>query len=102
MPSILGVNTDDDILAEIGNRLREYRLQQNTEMADVASRTGLNRNTILNAEAGRNPRFSTVVKLLRAYGRLENLDAFLPPPNISPLELRRTRGRVRKRARRRG
>ena len=102
MPSIIGITTDDEIIEELGARLRAYRLQQNTEVAEVASRTGLNRNTIQNAESGKNPRLSTIVRLLRAYGRLENLDSFLPPPSISPLELRRTRGQVRKRARNRG
>ena len=94
--------TDDELMVELGARLRAFRLQQNTEVADIASRTGLNRNTILNAESGKNPRLSTIIRLLRAYGRLENLDAFLPPPGVSPLQLRRTRGQVRKRARNRG
>jgi putative transcriptional regulator len=98
----MGITTDDELMAELGARLRAFRLQQNTEVADVASRTGLNRNTILNAESGKNPRLSTIVRLLRAYGRLENLDAFLPPPGVSPLQLRKTRGQVRKRARNRG
>ena len=88
-----------EILRELGRRLREYRLQQDLRLADVAVRTGLNRNTIVNAEAGRNPRLGTIVRLLRAYGRLENLDAFLPVPSVSPLQLARSGGRLRRRAR---
>jgi transcriptional regulator with XRE-family HTH domain len=88
-----------EILRELGRRLRAYRLQQDLRLADVAARTGLNRNTIVNAEQGRNPRLGTIVRLLRAYGRLENLDAFLPIPAVSPLQLARSGGRVRQRAR---
>ncbi|MGH7606069.1 MAG: helix-turn-helix transcriptional regulator [Gemmatimonadales bacterium] len=102
MPTILRTNSDDEILRELGARLRGYRLQQNLAVADVARQAGLNRNTIVNAEAGRNPRLATVVRLLRVYDRIDGLDAFLPPPLISPLQLLRTRGRPRQRARRHG
>lgn len=83
----------------LGARLRAYRLRQNRSVADVAREAGVNRNTVLNAEAGRNPRLDTIVKLLRVYGRLDAVDAFLPEPEVSPLELARRGGRVRQRAR---
>ncbi len=101
MINILDGKTDDELLAELGTRLRAYRLQQNLSVAEVASRAGLNRNTVLNAESGKNPRLGTVIRLLRVYGRLDTLDAFLPPPGISPLQLVRDKGHVRQRASRR-
>ena len=99
VPNILISNTDDEVLRELGSRLRHYRLQQNLGVAEVAKQAGLNRNTIVNAEAGRNPRLGTVLRLLRVYGRLEALDAFLPVPTVSPLQLLRNKGRPRQRAR---
>ena len=102
MTSILGAKTDDEISSAIGGRLRGYRLLQNITIEEMANRTGLSRNTIVNAESGKNPRLSTLVRLLRAYGRLENLESLFPAPTISPLQLLRTKGRVRKRAGRRG
>jgi transcriptional regulator with XRE-family HTH domain len=101
MSIISDFNTDGEVLAEVGERLRWYRLRLNLTVADVATRTGLNRNTVLNAEAGRNPRLETVVRLLRAYGRLEALDAFLPVPAVSPLQVIRDKARERRRAGRR-
>ena len=98
---MLDSNTTTEILAELGSRLRAYRLQRNLLVAEVAQRAGINRNTVLNAEAGKNPRLGTVVKLLRVYGRLEALDAFLPAPGVSPLQLVKDKGRVRGRASRR-
>ena len=99
MPTIIRSKPDQDLLAEFGARLRRYRLQQNLTVTNVARRAGVNRNTVVNAEAGRNPRLETVIRLLRVYGRLDALDAFLPPPGLSPLELAETGGRSRRRAR---
>jgi transcriptional regulator with XRE-family HTH domain len=99
MTRILASNATREVLLEIGARLRGYRLQQNLTVVEVARRSGLNKNTILNAERGRNPRLDTVVSLLRVYGRLEALESFLPEPTISPLQVVRDKGRVRQRAR---
>jgi transcriptional regulator with XRE-family HTH domain len=97
---MLGTMTDDEVVREIGRRLRAYRLQQNLGIVDVAARAGVNRNTVLAAEGGGNPRLETVVRLLRALGRLEAMDAFLAPPGLSPLALVRSAGKPRQRARR--
>ncbi len=84
---------DPEILEEIGRRIRALRLQQNLGQADVAARALLSPNTVKNAERGRDPRLSTVVRILRVLGRVEALEAFLPPPTVSPLALLKTAGR---------
>ncbi len=99
MSTITGQTTDDEILHELGERLRAYRLQQNLTVAEVAERAGLNPNTVVNAEAGKNSRLTTILRLLRVYGRIEATNAFLPPPQVSPLQLARRKGRPRQRAR---
>ena len=91
--------TDRDVLQEVGVRLRAYRLQQNVTVANVAEHAGVNPNTVVNAEAGKNPRMMTVLRLLRVYGRLEAVNAFLPAPSLSPLQLASRKGRPRQRAR---
>lgn len=98
---MIGTKTDTEVVLEIGRRLRAYRLQGNVSAEEVAARAGVNRNTVVNAERGANPRIGTVVRILRALGRLDALDAFLPPPGISPLQLIETAGRPRLRARKR-
>ena len=82
----------------LGRRLQAYRLQQNRTVAELAAQAGLNRNTVLNAERGANPRLETIVRILRALNRLDALDAFLPPPALSPLQLIALRGKPRRRA----
>ena len=90
--------TNDEILAELGRRLERYRLQQNRTLADVAREAGVGIRTAARAEAGENPTLATVVKLLRALGRLEALDAFLPEPLVSPIQLAELSGKQRQRA----
>ena len=98
---MIGVMSDQEVLEELGRRLRVHRLQRDLGAAEVAERAGLNRNTVVNAEAGANPRLGTVVKILRVLERLDALDAFLAPPGVSPMQLMKTAGKPRMRARRR-
>lgn len=91
--------TDREMLREIGQRLSGYRLQKNLTQEELAAATGLNQKTISHAEAGKDPRLSTIIRILRALGRIEALDAFLPKPGVSPLMLARMAGRERRRAR---
>ena len=96
---MISAKTDQDIVQEIGSRLRAYRLQQNMTIKEISEAAGLDPNTIVNAEAGKSPRLSTLVQILRALGRLEALDSFLPAPGISPLQLVKLQGKPRQRAR---
>lgn len=100
MSNITYSNTNDEVMREIGSRLRQYRLQQNLPISDVARQAGLSAPTVINVENGRNPRLDSVVRMMRVLGRLEALDAFLPPPLISPIQMARLKGRTRQRARR--
>jgi transcriptional regulator with XRE-family HTH domain len=97
---MLAAMTDKEVVREIGRRLRAYRLRLNLGVVDVAERAGINRNTVVNAERGANPRIGTVVAILRVLERLDAVDAFLPEPALSPLQLARTAGRPRQRAHR--
>lgn len=98
MPRIEATATTSEILENLGARLRQYRLQQNRTVAEIAELSGLSRVTVERAERGARPTLETVIRILRALGRVESLDAFLPPPLVSPLELARLSGRERKRA----
>ena len=91
--------TDEEIVRDLGRRLSTYRLQMNLTQDEMAAQTGLNQKTISHAESGKDPRLSTIIKILRALRRLEALDAFLPKPGISPLMLAKMAGRERRRAR---
>lgn len=91
--------TDDEILRELGARLRAYRLQTNLSQGELAVHAGITRTTIRDAERGKDFQLSTLVKLFRALGRLGDLDAFLPAPSVSPIQLMKHQGKPRQRAR---
>jgi hypothetical protein len=41
---------------------------------------------------------SLLIRVLRAMGKLSQLDAFLPEPGLSPIQLAKLKGRERQRA----
>lgn len=87
-----------DVLREIGARLQALRLQQNITAAQLAKLAGVSLRTVNRAEAGENISLETVIRLLRAANRLSPLEAFLPRPLVSPLQLVKMRGHERRRA----
>lgn len=79
--------TDGELLELMGGRLRDLRKARKLTVTEVARLASLNRTTVHRAEVGDNPTLMTLVRLLRVYGRLPALEDFLPPPEISPMEL---------------
>lgn len=89
---------DTAILQEIGERLRQARLQQNMTQAALSDLTGVSRRTIQKTEEGDVSTLKTLIALLRGLGLLEQLNLLLPEAPISPIQLAKLRGKVRKRA----
>jgi putative transcriptional regulator len=90
--------TDIEVMRELGSRLRAYRIQRNIPVDVVAERARLNRNTVMNAELGKNPRLATIVRLLRVLGRVDSIESFMPISTISPLNEIKRNSKVRQRA----
>ncbi len=85
---------DPEILAELGRRLARLRQSRGLNQEAAARQAGLDRATVSRTERGENPTLLTVIRLLRVYGRLASLDAFIPEPEVSPMELIRSRKRT--------
>ena len=90
--------TDPAILAELGERLARYRLDRNLTQADLAKEAGVSKRTVLRLESGESTQLTNLIRIMRALGRLDHLDAFLPPPAPSPLEQLKADKKRRKRA----
>lgn len=90
--------SDDAVLAELGRRLRNERLNMNLARAELAQRIGISPDTVRNAEIGRNVSMLTFVRIARGLGVLDQLGAVLPDTGPSPVQLARRKGRVRQRA----
>ena len=85
------------IAEELGNRLNQARLNADLTQAEVASRAGLNRKTILNAEKGR-VQLENLVAILASMGMVGQLNIFLPEQEVSPIQLAKLKGQKRQRA----
>ncbi len=78
MGTIADFLTDQENMIEIGIKLRSRRLERNLTTEMLAQTTGLNRKTIMDLEAGRDVRLSTVIKVFRAMQLLGALNTTLP------------------------
>lgn len=78
---------DQKVVAQLGKELRRIRLERNMSQAEVATRAGLDRTTIVKLEAGRPATLLTLVQVLRAMGRLDVLDNFHHEPKPTPYQL---------------
>ena len=76
---------DPLVMEDLGQRLRALRDALGLSQADAAARAGLDRTTVSRAERGDNPTLLTLIRLLRVYGRLDALDAFIPVAEVSPM-----------------
>ena len=91
-------SSDKAVMALIGERIQRERLNQNVTQEELAERAGIGTRTVRSLEAGQKPTVETVIRALRALGRLGTIDAFLPEPGLSPLQLAKLQGRERQRA----
>lgn len=86
------------ILEELGQRLQRERLNRNMTQQEVAEASGLSPATIKKMEAGSNFSMETLMQILRSLNLLDRLDALLPEPALSPIQLAKLRGKERERA----
>lgn len=89
--------TDSENMVEFGARIRSRRLERNLTIEMLGRKTGLNRKTIMELEAGRDVRLTTVIKLFRALHLLGILNTTLPD-TLPGSEALSSRGQPRVRA----
>ena len=91
-------NSDRAILAELGRRIKRRRLQKNISQQKLGDMAGLSRIAIGNIERGSPFGVLALIQILRALQELDGIDALLPDPGISPLQLAKLKGKERRRA----
>ncbi len=90
--------TDPAVLAELGERLAQHRLDRNLTQAQLAQEAGVSKRTLVRLEGGESTQLTNLIRIVRALGLLSNLNAFVPPPVPSPIEQLQGEGKKRKRA----
>lgn len=85
------------IAEELGERLKQARLNQNLTQAEVAEFVGVSRKLVMNAEKGK-AQLEVFVAILAALNLTSHLELFLPKQQISPIQLAQLQGKQRQRA----
>jgi transcriptional regulator with XRE-family HTH domain len=91
--------TDQAILEETGARLARLRVEKNLSQAALAEASGVSKRTIERLERGEAAtQLSGFIRVCRALGLIERLEALLPEAPASPVEQAKLLGRRRQRA----
>ena len=96
------LTSDDAILAEIGRRLQQRRLESQLTQAELAEQAGVSKRTLERIEAGMSSQLSSLVRVLRVLELLPQLDTAFPETGPRPMDLLKLKGKERKRVSRRG
>ena len=90
--------SDGAALKELGRRIARYRLNRNLTQSALAEEAGVSQRTLVRIEHGQSTQAANLIRILRALGFLENLEALVPAPAVSPLQQLQLHGKSRKRA----
>ncbi len=90
--------SDDAILAELGHRIAQYRLNRNLTQRALAKEAGVSKRTLHRIEHGFPTRINNAIRILRALDLLGNLETLIPEPAISPIQQVKLQGKQRQRA----
>jgi len=82
----MATRTPDQLAAALGEQLRALRLRRNIDQQQFAARAGVALNAVKNLESGKGGTTRSLLKVLRALGREDWLDALAPQVSISPLQ----------------
>ena len=80
-------SSNDEVLTEIGSRIKACRIALPATQKEMAQLTNLSQRTISNLETGRDVSFSTVIAVLRALGMLQSLETMIPEQGPRPSEM---------------
>lgn len=97
MPAITDYLTNDEILGVVAQRLKASRLERNMTVEALSAKSGLNRNTIIDMEGGKDVRLTTMLKYMRGLGKLGALEAAFPDVLPGPQSYT-SRGQMRHKA----
>ena len=69
---------EQEILRELGSRIKQYRISLNVTQAELADRCGISASTQVRIENGEDSKISNYIKILIGLGLSENLDILIP------------------------
>ena len=98
----LSYTTNQDIIALLCQRLKEYRLAARISQKEMAEKSGVSLTTISHLEQGvnRNLTLNNFISLLRVLGLEQRLSELLPELRVPPIALKQMNKYIPKRVRR--
>ncbi len=90
--------SDNFYIEQIGNYIRNHRLDQNRTQTELANSAGLSRSTLVQLESGKPINLISIIQALRALKKLHVLNAMEYAPQLSPLKLAAIEQQQRQRA----
>jgi len=89
--------TNQAIAQALGQRIEQLRLEQNLTQQQVADEVGLSRVSYRKLVQGQ-AKFENIISVLRALGKLDLVEQFIPQVTFSPMEQLKLQGKKRQRA----
>jgi transcriptional regulator with XRE-family HTH domain len=87
--------------AELGRQARDIRLRQDIDQQRLSEQAGVALNVVKRLESGKGVTVLSLIKILRALGRVDWIRTLAPVVSVSPMQILRAKA-GRQRASRRG
>lgn len=78
---------DGEIMIEVGEKLKQLRLNKNYTQKELAETVGVNRRLIGEIEAGKGTSLLVFIKILKVFNKTDKLLEILESSSISPREM---------------
>lgn len=79
-------HSEEQILQELGNRLKTERIRQKMTQETFAKNCGVAKSTVERFEKGESVQLANLLKMLRALHQLSGIELLLPVAELSPME----------------
>ena len=79
-------HTDEQILQELGTRLKTERIRQKMTQETFAKNCGVAKSTVERFEKGESVQLANLLKMLRTLHQLSGIELLLPVSEPSPME----------------
>ncbi len=89
--------TPEAIIAELGQRIAQRRIEMGITQAQAAEQAGLGKRTIERIESGGDTQLSTLIRLLRLLDMVDALEQLIPKAKNTPLEMLKNQPKTSKR-----
>ena len=72
------------VISELGNRIKQYRINSQITQAELAKMTGISLRNIVRIEKGEDTQIKNIIKILSALHLQNNLDLLIPDESERP------------------